>query len=75
MRRFSESRKSLEVLGTQTRLHQMNVLVQLELCERVRRTSGTSVALITGTTVMYPQLEDLIAGITLTLDWPPLGNS
>jgi len=42
--------RSLEVLRTQARLHQMYLLVQLELCEHVSGTSGRSVNY--GTTII-----------------------
>jgi hypothetical protein len=65
--------KSLEVLRTQTRLHQMNLLVQLELCEHVSGTGGRSVVLITvhlSFRVIIPRLEFLVIGIALTCNWP-----
>jgi hypothetical protein len=65
--------KNLEVLRTQARLHQMYLLVQLELCEHVSGTSGRSVVLITvllSFRVTIPRLEVLVIGIALTCNWP-----
>lgn len=64
--------KSLEVLRTQTRLHQMYLLVQLELCEHVSGIGGRSVVLITvqlSFCVTFPRLEVLVIGIALTCNW------
>jgi hypothetical protein len=65
--------KSLEALRTQTRLHQMYLLVQLELYEHVSGTRGRSVVLITvqlSFCVTIPRLEALVIGIALTCNWP-----
>jgi hypothetical protein len=65
--------KSLEVLRTQARLHQMYLLVQLEAYEHVSGTSGRSVALITvllSFRVTIPRLEVLVIGIAVTRNWP-----
>jgi hypothetical protein len=60
--------KSPGVLGIHTRVRQMNLLVQLELCEHVSRTGGTSVLLITvqlSFRVVFPQLG-VLSSPTLT---------